>query len=418
VYVPNVVKEIQEMPLGLQGLRIVHLNATAVGGGVAEMLGSEVSLENNIRLDSCWYVIPPNQRFFKVTKKTHNLLQGQSGELETEEKEIYLQVNRSIAHSLSELKPQPDILIVHDPQAVPAVSFLGLNRPEFAIWRCHIDTTFPNQAMWEFLSPFLNFYDHHIFTMPEYIHSGFSEEDLSIFTPVIDPLSPKNILISKGDAKGYIRRFGIDINKPLITQVSRLDPWKDPLGVIDAYRLVKLKVPDLQLAMVAQSATDDPEGERVRIEVEKHIKGEKGIFLLVNLPENDRAVNAFQTGSDIILQKSIREGFSLTVTEAMWKRAVVIGGNVGGIKAQIQDSKNGFLVNSIEETAEKIIHVLNNPQLRESIGENAHESVRSRFLLPHATLKFLKLFDKLLKRKQAGLGIYSSEYPITEVLMG
>lgn len=418
MFARDVVKEIQDMPLSLQGLRVVHLNATAVGGGVAEMLRSEVSLQNNIGLDSRWYVISPNQDFFEVTKKIHNLLQGQPGELETEEKEIYLQVNRSIAHSLLDLKPQSDILIVHDPQSAPVVSFLGLNRPEFALWRCHIDTTSPNQAMWEFLSPFLNFYDHHIFTMPEYMHSGFSEEDLSIFTPVIDPLSPKNTLISKDEAKGYIRRFGIDTNKPLITQVSRLDPWKDPLGVIDAYRSAKLRVSDLQLAMVAQSAADDPEGERLRIEAEKHIKGEKGIFLLVNLPENDRAVNAFQTGSDIILQKSIREGFSLTVTEAMWKGTVVIGGDVGGIKAQIQDGKNGFLVNSIEETAEKIIHVLNNPQLRENMGENAHESVRNRFLLPHATLKFLKLFDKLLKRKQAAPGIYSSEHPITEALVG
>ncbi|MCR4305545.1 MAG: glycosyltransferase [Candidatus Daviesbacteria bacterium] len=419
VFAPQVVEEIREISRSLQGLKVVHLNATAVGGGVAEMLRSEVSLQQDIGLDSSWFVIPSNKDFFKVTKKIHNLLQGQPGRLESREEETYLQVNRSIAGFLSNFRPQPDILLVHDPQPAPAVSFLGLNKPEFVLWRCHIDTTSPNKEMWEFLSPFLNFYDHYIFTLSEYIQEGiFSPDDLSIITPVIDPLSPKNMLMGKKEAKDYIGKLGIDTSKPLVTQVSRLDLWKDPLGVIDAYRLAKLKYSDLQLALVAQSANDDPEGEKLRAEVENYINGEKGIFLMVNLPENDRVVNAFQTASDIILQKSIREGFSLTVTEAMWKGVVVIGGNVGGIKAQIQDGVNGFLVNSIEETAERIIHVLDHLHIRENIGKYAHESVRSKFLLPHATLKFLKLFEKMLKRKQASPGIYSSEHPITEALIG
>lgn len=396
--VPSVVKEIRAIAQSLKGLKVAHLNATAIGGGVAEMLRSEVPLQKDIGLDAAWYVIAPSSDFFTITKKIHNLLQGQPGKLSNREKEAYLKVNKLIARSLLNLSPKPDILLVHDPQPAASVAFLEGNRPKFAIWRCHIDTTFANETAWDFLLPYLKFFDHFIFTAKEYLHGDFPPKDLvSLLTPVIDPLSHKNIPMEKEEAKLYIQQFGIDTNKYLVTQVSRLDPWKDPLGVIDAYRLAKVQFPTLQLAMVAQGATDDPEGEKLYFKVKDYIKGEKGIFLLVNLADNDRVVNAFQTASDIVLQKSIREGFSLTVTEAMWKGAVVIGGNVGGIKLQIKDGVNGFLVNSSSEAALKIEYVLKNPKLGEKIGQNARESVKNKFLLPHATLNYLKLFKTQLK---------------------
>lgn len=396
---PEVVKEIQSVAKDLKGLRVVHLNATAVGGGVAEILRSEVPLQTDTGLDESWYVIPPNMEFFEVTKKIHNLMQGKPGRLKTQEKKVYIQYNKFIAQALSELQPQPQILIIHDPQPAALISFLSEERPDFVIWRCHIDTSSPNPAMWQFLLPYLKCFDHFIFTLPEYTHKDFPPPNQSsFFTPVIDPFSAKNILMDKGQAKEYTKKFGIDIVKPLVTQVSRLDPWKDPLGVIDAYRLAKKEIPTLQLALVAQSATDDPEGEVLYTKVRDYIGGEKGIFLLVNLRNNDKAVNAFQTASSIILQKSIREGFGLTVTEAMWKGAVVIGGNVGGIKLQIKDGVNGFVVNSPIEAARKIIYVLNNPQIQEKISQNAHESVKNKFLMPHAIINYLNLFKTLLNR--------------------
>lgn len=395
--VPEMVAEIQNLAKTLKGIKVAHLNATAVGGGVAEMLASEVPLQKDIGLDASWYVIPPNIDFFEVTKKIHNLMQGKPGKLSEEEKRTYVQYNKFIAHSLLNLKPKPDILLIHDPQPAVSASFLTYGRPKLVLWRCHIDTTFANKSVWNFLVNYLKFYDHFIFSNKEYVHDHFlSKDKVSFITPVIDPLASKNILMGKDEAKSYIQRFNIDTSKYLITQISRIDPWKDPLGVIKAYYLAKLKFPGLQLALVAQSATDDPEGEVLYKKVKNYIKGKKGIFLLVNLPDNDKAINAFQTASDIILQKSTREGFGLTVTEAMWKGAVVIGGNVGGIKLQIKDGVSGFLVNSSKEAALKIEYVLKNPQVRVKIGQNAHQTVKNKFLLPHAILNYLRLFKNLI----------------------
>lgn len=390
-FVPEIVENIKKLAQPLKGLKIAHLNATSVGGGVAEMLRSEVALQNDIGFNSSWYVIPPNLEFFEVTKKIHNFLQGKEGNLKEYEKTVYLQYNKFIAQSLSQLIPKPDILLIHDPQPLAALSFLSINRPAFVLWRCHIDTSTPNKKVWQFLKPYLKYYDHLIYTLPEYVKGVFAADGkISFITPVIDPLSPKNTPLTKNQAKLFIKKFKIDTAKPLVTQISRLDPWKDPLGVIDAYRLAKKEMPNLQLALVAQSATDDPEGEVLVNQVRDYINGESGIFLLVNLQDNDKTVNAFQTSSDVILQKSIREGFGLTITEAMWKGAVVIGGNVGGIKIQIQDGVNGFLVNNVPEAAEKIIYALKNPRVTEKVSKKAHQSMKEKFLLPHAILNYLK----------------------------
>lgn len=383
---PRVVDKIHQLAKSLQGLKIAHLNATPLGGGVAEMLRCSVPLQRDIGLDSTWYVIPPKESFFEVTKEIHNFMQGKAGGLTEGQKKIYLDYNQHIAGLLAKIKA--DVFLIHDPQPAAALSFLN-QRPKLSIWRCHIDTSHPNKSVWNFLMPYLKSYDHFVFTMPDYIHQDFPLEKVSFITPVIDPLSKKNKPMAKTKAKLYLKKFGIDIRKPLITQVSRYDPWKDPQGVIDAYRLAKKRIPKLQLALVAQMANDDPEGEKVYQQVKDYAQDEKDIFLLVNLPNNDRAVNAFQTASDIILQKSTREGFGLTVTEAMWKKAAVIGGNVGGIKLQIKDGVNGFLVNSSQEAAERIIHLFKNPKIKKKISQAAHDSVKSRFLMPHSLLNYL-----------------------------
>lgn len=396
---PSVVAKIKREAKSLQGLKILHLNATAVGGGVAEMLKPEVALENNIGLNSSLYIIPPDEKFFEITKKIHNLLQGKKGKLTTEEKALYLQHNHLIGYCLSKINPQPDIIIIHDPQPLASVSFLTNNQP-IQIWRCHIDTTSPNKNTWNFLQTYLKNYNHFIFTSPEYLQDNFPPlSQTSFITPFIDPLSKKNILMTKGEAKSYIKKFGINLNKPLVTQVSRLDPWKDPFGVIDAYRLAKKQIPSLQLALVAQSASDDPEGEIIFQKVKKYINNEVGIFLLKNLPDNEKAVNVFQTASDIILQKSTREGFGLTVTEAMWKGAAVIAGNVGGIKLQIQNGVNGYLINNPQKAAEKIIYLLKHPYVIKRISKSARKSTEEKFLLPYVLLQHLKLFNSLTIKK-------------------
>lgn len=392
--VPDIVEKVRLLAKPLRGLRIVHINATAIGGGVAEMLKSEVPLQNDLGLKSSWYVIPPDEGFFTVTKAIHNFLQGKEGELNEEQKRVYLDYNQQIAGLLAQIST--DVLIIHDPQPAAALSFLNGRKPKLAIWRCHIDTSTPNQSVWDFLLPYLKNFDRYVFTLPDYSNGVFDESKISYITPVIDPFSPKNVALPKAEAKEYLKKMGVDITKPLLTQISRLDPWKDPLGVIDAYRLAKRQLPSLQLALVAQMATDDPEGTVVYGQVKKHVAGERGIFIFVNLPDNDRAVNAFQVGSDVILQKSIREGFGLTVTEAMWKGAAVVGGNVGGIRAQIRDGENGFLVNSSTEAAERIVRVISEPHLKQKLSTAAHQTVLNSFLLPHKLLKFLELFDKEL----------------------
>lgn len=397
--VPNIIDQIRAAAKPLRGLKITHLNATSLGGGVAEILRSLVPLQKDIGLVPSWYTIPPKEEFFEVTKKIHNLMQGKEGNLTAKEKKIYLDHNRLIAQLLEKI--ETDVLAIHDPQPAAALHYIKVRNHKLAVWRSHIDTSHPNKKVWNFLTPFLDPFDHFVFTLPEYTNRRFPPKGkVSFITPVIDPLSPKNLLIDKTEARIYLERFGIDIGRPLVSQISRYDPWKDPEGVVDAYRLAKKKFPKLQLALVAQMTTDDPEGVRLYEQLKRYVEGEDGIFLLVNLPKNDEAVNAFQTGSDIILQKSIREGFGLTVTEAMWKKMPVIGGNVGGIKLQIKDGVNGFLVDSAEEAAEKIVYLLDNPGVREKVGRAAHESVKKKYLTPHKILNYLKLFRKLLGKRK------------------
>lgn len=382
-----------------KNLRVVHINATPKGGGVSEILKSLVPLMQGVGINAEWYVVPPKEEFFEVTKSIHNALQGKRGKFFTnDKKKIYLSHNRTIARLMQKIKA--DIWIIHDPQPLAVVNYLKHNSSPM-IARMHIDTSHPNKDMWNFVGPILNKYDRVIVTMPEFVPPDFPRDKIKIFYPAIDPLTEKNKKMRIETAELILEGFGVNITKPLLVQVSRFDPWKDPLGVIDAYYKAKNKIPDLQLAFIGlMIATDDPEAVRIFEKVKRYAKGDPDIFLFSD-PAQIKAlsvstfVNAFQTAADVVVQKSIREGFGLVVTEAMWKSKPVVGGNVGGIKHQVVDGESGFLVNSSDEAAGRIVELFNNIEFNKKMGRKAKKRVRENFLMPRLLLDYLKLFDEL-----------------------
>lgn len=390
VFVKETVTKITQLAQSLHGLKISHLSATSQGGGVSEILHSMIPLQNDIGLESSWYTLPQNNDFFTITKKIHNFMQGKKGDLTDEEKALYLSYTKDISDEV--LAIEADILIVHDPQPLPVITHLRENDHTFKkiLWRCHMDTSAPNQNVWNFLLPFIKEYDNLIFSMREFTNDSFSEEKVSIITPGIDPLTEKNKPMPIEKARDFVKAAGVDIDSPLLVQVSRFDPWKDPLGVIDAYRGAKEKFPKLQLVFLGQIASDDPEGEEVLTQMRDKIGGEDGIFIFTDF--GVEGVNAFQTVAFAVLQKSLKEGFGLTVTEAMWKGKVVIGGNVSGIALQIQDGVNGYLVSSVEETTEKIVQLLTDPEKVDDISEQARKTVIDKYLTPHKLYDYLTLF--------------------------
>ncbi len=328
-------EDVQRKAQALTGKKIVLLNSTSQGGGVAEIFHSLLPLMNSLNLKATWYTFNPPASFFQVSKEIHNFLQGKKGSLSETEKELYLQVSTELASDLQQIKA--DVWEIHDPQPAGVISFHPFLHP--SIWRCHIDTAKPNLQVWEFLLPFLRQYDRSVFTMRRFIGPGLEYEKARIIQPAIDALSEKNRTLSLDKAKKIVAHFGLNPDKPLVTQISRFDPWKDPWGVIDAYRLAKKHFPQLQLALVGAMATDDPEGQSILADIRDYAAGESGIFLLSNLDGvGPSEVNAFQTVSDVLIQKSTREGFGLTVSEAMWKKKPVIGGKAGGIVEQIEDA--------------------------------------------------------------------------------
>ena len=389
--------ELKELAKQLKGLKIAHINATSLGGGVAEILSSLVSLMNDLGIKCHWHTLPPDKIFFQITKKIHNGLQGEKIVLTDKEKKLYFSRNKKIARLIRSIKT--DIWVIHDPQPLPLISYFPNLHP--SILRLHIDLSNPQKDTWRFLLPHIEKYDKVIFSIKDFVHRDIPKEKIAIFPPAIDPLSPKNIPLSLKSSKSILQNFEINIDKPLITQISRFDIWKDPIGVIRAYYLAKKEIPDLQLALIGLIlAQDDPEAIKVYEKVKKYAKGDPDIFLFSDIRtfniENDILVNAFQVASDIILQKSIKEGFGLTVTEAMWKEKPIIGGNVGGIRVQIENGKNGFLVNSPEETAKIIIQLIKDPNLAKKIGKQAKETVREKFLIPRLLRDYLKLFTELI----------------------
>jgi trehalose synthase len=386
-------ERIRELAKPLEGQRVLHVSATAFGGGVSEILYTIVPLMRDAGIDAHWHVIFGKEEFFNATKLLHNSLQGADETLTEEQWAVFDEINAINAEGL---QGEWDTIIVHDPQPI------GLRRGarEKArnwIWRCHIDLSEPNPAPIARLQPMIEEYDATVWHLPIYVPSGMRDHGgIQIIPPAIDPLSPKNMAFSPDDAAFVCNQFGIDVDRPLITQVSRFDPWKDPMGVIDAYREVTKEIPEAQLALVGSMATDDPEGWEFFQKTFEYADGDPDIKILNNLNNVGAIeVNAFQSQSDVCLQKSIREGFGLTVTEALWKGRPTVAGNVGGIPLQIEDGVGGFLVDSAEECAQRSLEILGDPELGKRLGRAGKEHARRDFLSPRLLRDWLELISKL-----------------------
>ncbi len=383
--------EIRERAERLKGKRVLHLSATAFGGGVSEILYTLVPLMIDVGLECEWHVIYGREEFFNATKVMHNALQGNPQDLSDEQWDTWREYNEINAR---EMASDWDVVIVHDPQPA-AVASLVPDKSRRWVWRCHIDLSTPNPSTLERLLPHLEPYPAAVFHMPKYVPPGMDGR-AHIVPPAIDPLAPKNMAFSPEDAVYICEQFGIDVDRPLLCQVSRFDPWKDPLGVIDAYRIVKAKMPDIQLALVGSMATDDPEGWDYFNATVAHADGDPDIHILNNLNNVGAIeVNAFQSHCDVVIQKSTREGFGLTVTEAIWKGRPLIGGAVGGIPLQVSDGETGFLVSSVEECAERCLEILSDPGLGKRLGRAGKEAVRKQFLMPRLLRDWLTLFEQL-----------------------
>ncbi len=380
----------------IDGARVLQLNATAYGGGVAELLASEVGLLRDLGVNAEWRVICPDERFFQVTKRIHNAMQGQAVALDERDRLTYLERNR---HCAAMLGDEWDVIVVHDPQ--PAALIASASAPSAAwIWRCHIDTSTPDTATWDFLRPFVWSYDAFVFTLTEFCPPDLDRERLTVIAPAIDPLTAKNRPLPRHLARQIVAGQGIDLTRPLVVQVSRFDPWKDPLGVVAAWRLARAEVPGLQLALVGAMADDDPEGWAIYDEVREATAGEPDCHLLTNLTGIGAVeVNAFQREADLVVQKSLREGFGLTVSEALWKETAVIGGNAGGIPLQIGED-GGLLVDDVDGCAAAIVTLLEDEALADRLAHAGRERVRREFLTPRLLRDDLALYRKLLAAPQ------------------
>lgn len=386
--------ELVELSERLKGLKVCYVNATSYGGGVAEILNHQIPLAKSMGLNFDWKVLIGNDKFFEVTKKIHNTMQGADIDISEEEWKVYEACNLDIS---TKINPDDyDIIYIHDPQPARIIDCIGKGKAKW-IWRSHIDTSTPNMKVLNYFKKFLSHYDAAVYTMKEYVADGVND-DIYIIPPAIDPLCKKNLPMEREEAKRILEEdLKIDTSKSLATQVSRYDPWKDPVGVVEAYKIAKKEIPDLHLVLAGSMASDDPEAVNVLDEVKEKVGDDKDVTILVGI--SDEEINALQTYSNVIIQKSIKEGFGLTVSEALWKGTPVIGGNVGGIPPQIRDGETGFLVNNVEECAEKIVYLMNNKEKARKMGESGKEDVRKNYLLPRLLRDELKVMEKLMSEK-------------------
>jgi trehalose synthase len=387
----DLIEEIRELAEPLKGSRVAHVSATAFGGGVSEILYTLVPLMRDVGLECEWQVIYGREEFFNATKLMHNALQGAPEDLDEQQWETWRRYNEMNARELS---GGWDVCLVHDPQPA-ALQRLVPEKAKGWVWRCHIDLSTPNPETIARLLPYIEDYPQSLFHMQEYVPPGMNGH-VNVVPPAIDPLTPKNMALSPEDAAYVCGQFGIDVDRPLMCQVSRFDPWKDPLGVIDAYRIVKERIPTSQLALVGSMASDDPEGWDFFNATIAHADGDPDVHILNNFNNVGAIeVNAFQSHADVLIQKSTREGFGLTVSEAIWKARPFIGGDVGGIPLQVEDGVTGFLVSSTEQCAQRTLEILEDPALGKSLGRRGKEHVRAHFLTPRYLRDYLRIFNEL-----------------------
>jgi trehalose synthase len=383
------VAELRALAAPLQGRTVQMVNSTAVGGGVAEILTRLVPILQELGLAIRWDVVTGGNDFFEVTKAFHNALHGGPYNMPPESFEVFLAYNE---RNLARLQMEGELTIIHDPQPVALIK-ARRDRSGHWIWRCHIDLSRPNPTVWQFLEPWVNRYDGAIFSSPEFSRQLSIPQYL--FYPCIDPLAEKNRELEPEFVRGILERFNIDPARPILTQVSRFDRLKDPVGVVRAYRIVK-RYFDCQLVLAGGGASDDPEGNAVLAEVSEAAAGDTDIHILDLPPWSATEINALQRGSTIVIQKSLREGFGLTVTEALWKRKPVVASAVGGIPAQVIHKRTGLLAHSVEGTAYQIRFLLSNPAIAVRLGERGHEHVREHFLITSNAKRYLTLFLHLL----------------------
>jgi trehalose synthase len=389
----ELIEEIRTLAEPLKGTRVVHISATAFGGGVSEILYTLVPLMRDVGLETEWQVIYGREEFFNATKLMHNALQGAPVSLTDEHWDTWRHYNEMNAR---ELVGGWDVCLVHDPQPA-ALHALVPEKAKGWVWRCHIDMSNPNEQTLARLLPYIAGYSRSLFHMASYVPAGM-DGGVNIVPPAIDPLAPKNMALSPEDAAYVCQQFGIDVDRPLIAQISRFDPWKDPVGVIDAYRLVKEAFPSVQLALVGSMASDDPEGWDYFNTTVAHADGDPDIHILNNFNNVGAIeVNAFQSQADVLIQKSTREGFGLTVTEAIWKGRPFVGGNVGGIPLQIENGVSGYLVDDVESCAARTLDILKDPALGKALGRRGKEHVRKHFLTPRYLRDYLKIFGELME---------------------
>ncbi len=392
------IERIRALAEPFRGARVLHINATAYGGGVAELLSTHVPLLRSLGIEAEWQVIHGSDEFFAVTKAVHNALQGGAEVKWTAQmQKVYLE---KVLENALLLSGEWDFVIAHDPQPAAMLSFLGdagVNLPETKwIWRCHIDLTDARPDVWEFFRPYVERHDASVWTMDQFIPASLQMKNIITAPPCIDPLSVKNLDLPDPFVHEICKQYGIDTKRPIVCQVSRYDPWKDPVGVIEAFHTVRAEVPDAQLVLAGSMATDDPEGFHVWEQVEAKRDGDRDIHLLSNIQQvGNVQINAFQRAAEVVIQKSLREGFGLTVAEGLWKGRPVIGGRAGGIVLQIREGQDGFLVDSVEECAARTIELLANPEKADAMGVSGKEHVRQNFLSTRELEDWLVLFGTL-----------------------
>lgn len=389
---PGEVDELRALARRLAGRSVKMVNSTAVGGGVAEILNRLVPLLQEVGVPTRWDVITGGDEFFQITKAFHNALQGGPFQGGLEWFATFLATNEE---NRRRLEFSEDFIVVHDPQPVALVVERD-RTPAHWIWRCHIDLSHPNSEVWEFLRPYVEQYDAALFSSPAFTQGLPIPQYL--FFPTIDPLADKNRELDAKFIRSVLERFQIDPQRPILTQVSRFDRLKDPVGVIRAYRMVK-KYHDCQLVLAGGAASDDPEGSEVLREVEEAAAGDPDIHVLNLPPWSAREINALQRASTIVIQKSIREGFGLTVTEALWKKKPVVASAVGGIPSQVIHKVTGMLVHSVEGCAYQLRYLLANPDFARQLGRNGHEHVKENFLITRNLRRYLLLFLILLNQR-------------------
>lgn len=394
---PSVVDHLRQLAAPLSGMRVVHVNSTRVGGGVAEILAKLVPLKRELGIDATWSVIRGDAEFFRTTKAFHNALQGADTDVTQTELDHYRETNAANAAEMRDLLETADIVFVHDPQPAPLLSLVPKRRGKW-IWRCHIDVSRPNARVWNYLKPFVEAYDASIFSLAAFAQNLAHTQYL--IPPSIDPLSEKNMPLEEAQVDGVREEFGIDPEREMVLQVSRFDRFKDPVGVIQAYRLAKRFTPGLQLVLAGGGADDDPEAAAVIEETRRAADDDPDVHVLLLPPDAHVTINALQRAADIVLQKSTREGFGLTVSEAMWKGKPVIGGDTGGIRLQITDSHTGYLVSTPEGAALRIRYLLHNRSKLGEMGGLAREFVREHFLLTRHLREYLTVMVSLANRAE------------------